>query len=659
MGLSTRARKNRFTAETPHVQVRTCIPLLYSRATGTSREHLRCLHKRYGPVVRVGPTEVSLNGVDGYYKVHGVGSHCIKAPVFDSIRFSHSPMLFTIRDPKFHAQRKRILGRGLAAMKEGQESKIRRLAELAVSNIEKEVQEGKSDVYKWWRCLAVDVISEMSFGKPFELLRPGGQDLPVYKALGNAGSGVVLQVMLPSFLQSLVRWSPITWLRDIARVGETIFGRVLIALNEASLPSCGPSMVRHILGEAELSKSPVLSDEELGSEVSMMLVAGSDSTAATLTYATWAIIRDPDLRRNIEEEVARLPEHFTMKDLDRLPLLNSTLEETLRLYNPAGALVERVLPPSGMSIHGWDLPGGTMVYTTGWLISRLEDVFPDPDMFDATRFIDPSPEQTRAHVPFSIGSRSCIGMQLARMEILVTLAALFRQCRDMKLHHGMTDEMMTQVGEFPIVVFKMIIQPTKSCTNLPSLVTSYPRQVYYYERPAPPPPRRSSGGGFLGLSTWQVIALLIILILLSLGIFMCMRKESEPKAPEEDEGEEEEEEEEEEGDEEAADDDEGEEEPVPDEMQMNAYNAQYLANPYGNPYAQQPSSATIVGSHAIYTFPRGFAVEWLFIVVNDSIAKGFQVDNQLSAMDSDPWTDAIPGGDQTGLFGAERARRTQ
>lgn len=42
-------------------------------------------------------------------------------------------------------------------------------------------------------------------------------------------------------------------------------------------------------------------------------------------------------------------------------------------------------------------------------------------------------------------------MQLARMEILVTLAALFRQCRDMKLHHGMTDEMMTQVGEFFIV----------------------------------------------------------------------------------------------------------------------------------------------------------------------------------------------------------------
>lgn len=42
-------------------------------------------------------------------------------------------------------------------------------------------------------------------------------------------------------------------------------------------------------------------------------------------------------------------------------------------------------------------------------------------------------------------------MHVARMEILVTLAMLFRECRGLQLHHGMTDEMMTQVGEFFIV----------------------------------------------------------------------------------------------------------------------------------------------------------------------------------------------------------------
>jgi cytochrome P450 len=265
-------------------------------------------------------------------------------------------------------------------MREEQEIKIHRLAKLAVSSIKKEAEKGRSDVYKWWRCLAVDVISEMAVGKPFELLQSDGQHLPVYKALGNAGPSVILQVILPSWLLSLTKWSPITWLRDVGQVTEIIFNRVTAALREVKLsPTCGPSMVGHILSQDKMSKKPALSDDELGSEVAMMLVAGSDSTAATLTYATWEIIRDPELRRKIEDEVATLGSDFTTQDVESLPLLSSVLEEALRMYNPAAALVERLVPPGGITVHGWHIPGGTMVYTTGWLISRLEEVFPSPD----------------------------------------------------------------------------------------------------------------------------------------------------------------------------------------------------------------------------------------------------------------------------------------
>lgn len=42
-------------------------------------------------------------------------------------------------------------------------------------------------------------------------------------------------------------------------------------------------------------------------------------------------------------------------------------------------------------------------------------------------------------------------MNLARMEIRLALALFFRECRGARLHHSMTDEMMTQVGEFFIV----------------------------------------------------------------------------------------------------------------------------------------------------------------------------------------------------------------
>jgi cytochrome P450 len=358
----------------------TGLPLLYARAVGTSRQHLRHLHRVHGPVVRVGPKEVSINSVDGYYKVHGVGSHCLKAPVFDHIRFSHSSMLFTMRDPRLHSERKRIIGRGFASIKEEQEVKIQRLASQAVSNIKKEVEDGQADVYKWWRCLAVDVVSEMAFGKPFKLLQSGGKGLPLYTALANAGPSVVFQAVLPRRLMSLFKWSPISWLRDVGQVTEVIFNRVGTALGELRVSSnCGPSIACHLLSQEVKGKKPILNDDELSSEVSMLLVAGSDSTATTLTYATWEIVRDPDLRRQIEEEVISLATNFTAKDVEGLSLLNSVLEEVLRMYNPAAALVERLVPPSGISVHDWHIPGGTMVYTTGWLISRLENVFPEPD----------------------------------------------------------------------------------------------------------------------------------------------------------------------------------------------------------------------------------------------------------------------------------------
>ncbi|KAF5637930.1 hypothetical protein F52700_4633 [Fusarium sp. NRRL 52700] len=447
----------------------TGLALLYTRAVGTSRQHLRQLHKVYGPVVRVGPKEVSINSVDGYYKVHGVGSHCLKAPVFDRIRFSHSSMLFTMRDPRIHSERKRIVGRGFASIKEEQEAKILRLASKAVANIKNEAEKGQADVYRWWRCLAVDVVSEMSFGKSFNLLHSGGRGLTLYKALSNAGPCVVFQAVLPRRLISLFKWSPITWLRDVSEVAETIFSRVTAALGELRVSSnCGPSIARHLLSHEVKGNKPSLNDDELSSEVGMLLVAGSDSTATTLTYATWEIVKDPELRRQIEEEVGSLPENFTSKDVEALPLLNCVLEEVLRMYNPAGALVERLVPPSGISVHDWDIPGGTMVYTTGWLISRLEDVFPEPDRyvtdlyknagaiadlsrFDPTRFLNPTAEMKRAHVPFNIGARRCVGMHVARMEIIVTLAMLFRECRGLQLHHAMKDEMMAQVGEFFIV----------------------------------------------------------------------------------------------------------------------------------------------------------------------------------------------------------------
>lgn len=66
-----------------------------------------------------------------------------------------------------------------------------------------------------------------------------------------------------------------------------------------------------------------------------------------------------------------------------------------------------------------------------YLMHRKPDVFPDPDTFDPARWINQPPEVLRARercfVPFTRGSRTCLGQNLAMCELYVALGTLFRR----------------------------------------------------------------------------------------------------------------------------------------------------------------------------------------------------------------------------------------
>ena len=68
---------------------------------------------------------------------------------------------------------------------------------------------------------------------------------------------------------------------------------------------------------------------------------------------------------------------------------------------------------------------------SSWIMHRNQDTFPSPDTFDPTRWTDPDQAVVRARekclVPFSRGSRMCIGQNLALCELYVTLGTLFRR----------------------------------------------------------------------------------------------------------------------------------------------------------------------------------------------------------------------------------------
>lgn len=149
-----------------------------------------------------------------------------------------------------------------------------------------------------------------------------------------------------------------------------------------------------------------LTMKELRDEAMIYILAGSDTTALTLTYLVWAVCRDAAIRKRLVDELAGLPRGFDDADLRRLPYLNQVIDEALRLYASAPAGLPRVVPPGGATLAGYALPGGTVVSTQAYSMHRIEAIFPDPERFDPSRWEVATKDMRDASMPWGGGSRS-------------------------------------------------------------------------------------------------------------------------------------------------------------------------------------------------------------------------------------------------------------
>lgn len=121
-----------------------------------------------------------------------------------------------------------------------------------------------------------------------------------------------------------------------------------------------------------------LSDIEIRNDAQAYIVAGSDTTAITLTYLVYSVCKDVNVREKLVAEVASLPEGYTDKALRDLPYLNQVIDETLRLHTVVSMGLPRIVPREGANLSGYQLPGGIAVATQAYSLHRKEDIFPEP-----------------------------------------------------------------------------------------------------------------------------------------------------------------------------------------------------------------------------------------------------------------------------------------
>lgn len=122
-----------------------------------------------------------------------------------------------------------------------------------------------------------------------------------------------------------------------------------------------------------------LSDSLIAKESSNIIVAGSDTTAMTLTYLVYAVLGNPDVKRKLLDELDTVSKDAGWQELESKPYLNKVITETLR-WNPsiAGSL-KRDTPSEGAVLAGYVIPGGTMVSTQAYTLHHDPVVWSDHD----------------------------------------------------------------------------------------------------------------------------------------------------------------------------------------------------------------------------------------------------------------------------------------
>ncbi len=164
------------------------------------------------------------------------------------------------------------------------------------------------------------------------------------------------------------------------------------------------------------------SDEQLGDQVSTMILAGHETTATALFWSLYLLALDPVTQDELAREAKGALASGAL-DVSRLTFTRAVLDETMRLYPPAFLIVRAAAGPD--TLAGASVARRDVVLISPWLLHRHEKLWDQPNVFRPSRFLPGNPPPDRfAYLPFGVGPRVCIGAQFALTEATLALAKL-------------------------------------------------------------------------------------------------------------------------------------------------------------------------------------------------------------------------------------------
>ncbi|KRY19422.1 Cytochrome P450 4V2 [Trichinella patagoniensis] len=180
----------------------------------------------------------------------------------------------------------------------------------------------------------------------------------------------------------------------------------------------------------QIAEQGKLTDQDIREEVDTFMFEGHDTTSAGMNWALHLLGCNPAIQAKVHEELDSIfsddDRDATFEDVKNMTYLECCLKEALRLF-PSVPLFARFINED-FDIGGLTIPSGSEVIVSPYGVHRDPRHWPDPEIFDPDRFLPKNANGRHpfAYLPFSAGSRNCIGQRFALMEEKVVVSWILR-----------------------------------------------------------------------------------------------------------------------------------------------------------------------------------------------------------------------------------------
>lgn len=277
-----------------------------------------------------------------------------------------TPSLVTAPTMKEHDRMRLALSHAFSerALKE-QEPIVRKYVDLLIAQLLAQCTASENGVVplnidEWYSFTAFDIIGDLCFGESFHSLENSRH----HEWVQSSFRGLKFAMLMTS----LDHFGPVKALVQkcipkSVRLKAHAFAEFSRKRLDERLKndSDRPDFVSFILRNKDKHN---FTRDEIDSNITLVIFAGSETSASTCTSVTWFLLKNPATMKKLQKEIRGsfdVTEDITVSSVSPLPYLRAVIQEALRLHPPAPVAQPREVDRPGVVVYGQEIPIGVRI----------------------------------------------------------------------------------------------------------------------------------------------------------------------------------------------------------------------------------------------------------------------------------------------------------